>query len=117
VITIGVDGRHPDGAGQFGNLFACPAVAHDQAAAPGLQRGVEFAQRFMDEMHAPVTLRRQRIKDLAVEDEGAMDLARFGQGRAQGRMVVVAQVATEPDESFFVFHGWFVLRRRLEFPA
>jgi hypothetical protein len=32
-------------------------------------------------------------------------------------VVVVAQVAAEPDEGFFLVHGWFVPPRRLKFQS
>ena len=40
----------------------------------------------------------QRVEDLAIEDEGAVDRARLRERVAERRVIEVAQVAAEPDE-------------------
>jgi len=85
------------------NRLRRPAVAHDHSATPALQRSVESAQRFVDEMYAAVALRRQHIKNLVAEDKGAIDLPHLGQGHAQDSMVMVAQVAGNQASAFSIF--------------
>jgi hypothetical protein len=92
-------------------------MTDDQAAAPGAQGGIELDQGFADELHASVLAAGQRVEDVGIEDEGAMDLAGIAQGRAESGVVVVAQIAAEPDQGFFLVHGWFVPPRRLKFQS
>jgi putative transcriptional regulator len=54
-------------------------------------------QAVADELHAPVGA-RQRVEDVAVEDEGAPHLARRAQRVVQRGVVVGAQVAAQPDQ-------------------
>jgi hypothetical protein len=79
-------------------------VAHDQAGAfhavrrgQRAQFGVHAHQAVADELHAPVGA-RQRVEDVAVEDEGAPHLARGAQRVVQRGVVVGAQVAAQPDQ-------------------
>ena len=106
VVVAGVDGLHAQGGGQRRDLLVRPAVAHQQGGAfdavrsrQRAQFGVHADQAVADEFHAPV-LPRKRIKDVAVEDEGAPHLARRAQRVVQGGMVVGAQVAAQPDQGF-----------------
>ncbi len=115
VVAVGMHGGDPEFARERRNFVLRPAVAHDQATAAPAQRRVEFDQRVADEMHAAVAPRRQRVEYGPVEDEGAVHLAAARQRGGERGMIVVAQVAAEPDEGFFFVHGWFVPRRRLEF--
>ncbi|MPM48373.1 hypothetical protein SDC9_95097 [bioreactor metagenome] len=115
VIAVGEDGGHAKLDGKRRNFVARPAVPNDQAATAGTQGGIEFDQRFANEMNAPVLAGGQRIKDVGIENEGAVNVAGIAQGRTEGGVVVVAQVAAEPDQGFFVVHGWFVPPRRLKF--
>ena len=85
--------------------------------AAGAQGGIELDQGFADELHASVLAAGQRVEDVGIEDEGAMDLAGIAQGRAESGVVVVAQIAAEPDQGFFLVHGWFVPPRRLKFQS
>ena len=66
-------------------------------------------------MDAAVLTSGQGIENVAVENEGAVDLSGLAKRRAEGGVVVVAQVAAKPDEGFFSVHGWFVPPRRLKF--
>jgi len=92
-------------------------MADNQPAAFGAQGGIEFNQRFTDEMNAAVTPAGQSVENLAVENKDAKNLFCTGQGRAQGGVIMVAQVAAKPDKGFFFFHGWFVPSRRLKFQS
>ena len=62
----------------------------------------------MDKVYAAIRFRRQCIEDFAVKNKGAKHLIGCGKGRRKGGVVIVAQIAAEPDKGFFVFHGWFV---------
>jgi len=90
-------------------------MSNDQAAAAGAQGCVQFDERFANEMDAPVVTGVQRIENVGIENEGAKNVAGVAHGRTEGGVVVVAQVAAEPDQGFFVVHGWFVPPRRLKF--
>ena len=63
---------------------------------------VELAERLADEFDAPVgarvVVRLERVEDLAVEDEGAMDAPGAPQRLAERGVIGVAQVAAEPDK-------------------
>ena len=117
VITIGKYGRGTKLAGEGWDFPIRPTMTNNQPAAPGAQRGIKFDQRFTDEMDAPISFRGQGVKNLAIKNKGAIDVVGFGQRRAERRMVVVAQIAAEPDQGLFNFHGWFVPRRRLKFQS
>jgi hypothetical protein len=48
-------------------------MAHDQAAAADAQRQIQLDQRLANELDASIAARLQRIEDLAIEDESAID--------------------------------------------
>ena len=104
VVVAGVHRLYAQLLRQRRDLVARPAVAHDQAGAGHALRGTEFRQlrvqvgeAVQDELH-PAVGARQRIKDLAVEDEDTPDVASRPQRMVQRRMVVGAQVAAKPDQ-------------------
>jgi DNA photolyase len=86
-------------------LAARAAVQHDQAAAATAEGGVELPDRVPDELDAPVRARGERVEDLGVEAERAVDAPRLLQRVVQGGVVVVAQVAAEPHQGGVVGHG------------
>ena len=98
VVAVRVDGARPERGGELGNRVPGERVPDDQSAAARAERGVELAHAVPDELHAPVVRRRQRVEDLAIEDEGAEDRARFPQRVEQRRVIEIAQVAAEPDQ-------------------
>ena len=76
-------------------------VAYDHAAAMAAQFGVELGQALVDKRHPPVGHRAfalQRVEDVAVENEHAMDAARQAKRFVQRRLVEAAQVAPEPHQ-------------------
>jgi hypothetical protein len=79
VIPVGEHRRHTQFARQPRYFVARPAVPDDQRAAARPQRVVEFEQRPVDELDAPISIVAQRIDDLAIEDEGAMNAPRAPQ--------------------------------------
>ena len=89
---------HSERGGELGDRVPGARMPDDQPAAARAQRGVELAHAVPDEFDAAVVRRGQRIEDLAIEDERAVDRARVPERVAEGRMVEVAQVAPEPDE-------------------
>jgi putative transcriptional regulator len=72
-------------------------VAHEQLAAHRAQGGIQLLDRAQDELDAAIAA-RQRVEDGGVEDEYAMHPVVRQQRPVQGGMVVVAQVAAEPDQ-------------------
>jgi hypothetical protein len=76
VIMVGVDGLHMELPGKTWQLLGGEAVPNEQTALglPGAQRLVQGHQAVADELDAPVCA-RQAIENVAVEDEGAPDLA------------------------------------------
>ena len=79
VVAIGVDSARAERGGELGDRVPGERVPDDQSAAARAERSVELAHAVPDELHAPVVRRRQRVEDLAIEDEGAEDRARFPQ--------------------------------------
>ena len=102
VVTGREHRLHAEFARQRGDGLDGRALAHDQAGvriAAGLaQRLVQVDQGFADELDAPVGA-RQRIEDAGVEHEGAVDVAARGQRQVQRRVVVDAQIASQPDQA------------------
>jgi hypothetical protein len=104
VVVVGKDRLHAQPGGQRDDLVAGPPVAHDQAHAfhavrggQCTQFGIQADQAVADELHTPVGP-GQGFQDRAVEDKSAPHLPRCPQRMMQGRMVVGAQVAAQPDE-------------------
>src|SRR5450830_194628 len=76
-------------------------MAHDQGAARLTQGGIEFGNAGHDEVNAAICLQaigNQRVEDVAVIDEDAMDLFALFERVIQRSVVADAQIATEPDE-------------------
>lgn len=92
-----------------GFLFASGAdqLANADRAEAQMHREMGTALHGREVAHGPITP-DAFLAEFVPEDPGA---------RHAGLDAEFAQVATEPDASFFFFHGWFVPRRRLEFPA
>ena len=115
VIAVGKYRRNAEFARKRRNLIAGGSMANDQPATAPAQCRVEFEQRLVDEMYPAIVFCRQRIKNSRIENKGAKNLTCLGKRRAQGGVVVIAEVAAKPDEGFFLWHGWFVPCRRLKF--
>lgn len=73
------------------------AVSHEQTAAPGAQGGVEFDERFADELDTPVAA-RQLVENVAIQYENAVHPTRPAHGFGKRCVVVITQVAAEPDQ-------------------
>ena len=73
-------------------------MAHDQPAAARPQCGIQLHDAVVDEFDPPVLAVGQRVENLAVEDECAIDGARAGERLMERRVVEVAQIAAEPDQ-------------------
>jgi hypothetical protein len=68
----------------------------DQPAAAPAQRRIELYEAFADERDTSIG-GRQAVQDVGIKNEGAMS-TREASRVMQCRMVVVAQVAPEPDQ-------------------
>ena len=73
-------------------------MQHAQTATLLAERRVQFRDRAVDELDPLVGTVLQRVQYLGVEDEHAMHLGGIGQRVVQRGVVVVAQVAAEPDQ-------------------
>jgi hypothetical protein len=73
VVAVGDHPAYPQFCRQCRDLAAGRAVPNDQAAAPGAQGGVQFVQRGVNEVDAPVLAGRQGIEDFAIEHENAVN--------------------------------------------
>ena len=91
---------------QLHDFVARRPIFDHEAAAPGLQDALQFADAGVDEFDAAVGRVGERIQYFAVENKGADDLACLFQRMVKRGVVVVAQVAAKPDEGAGVFrHG------------
>ena len=98
IIAMGINVADAEPDGELGNRLERPAVPDDQAAPAGAQGLIQLHQRAMDELDAPIPAVRQGIQDVPVEHEDAIDPGVLLQRGSQGGMIVVAQVAAEPDQ-------------------
>ena len=101
VVAVGEHGLHVERLRDLGDLVFRTRVSHDQPAAQRAQVGVERDQRFADEFDAAICA-RQRLEDVRVEHEHADHLAAAAQRLPQRRVVVDAQVASEPHQALGV---------------
>jgi len=85
----------PAGEGRDGRGRAF--VEHDEVAAAPAQRVAQLGHGCVDESHAPVGA-RQPVEDRAVEDEGAVHALRRPERLEKPGVVLVAQVAAEPEK-------------------
>lgn len=99
VVAVGVDRFHAQRIGERGDFAARESVANDQPAASRTQCGVELAHAFQDELDAPVAARRQRIEDVAIEDERRMNWTAVRKRAGKCRVIEVAKVASKPDQA------------------
>ena len=102
VVVCGIHGLHTQGLGQGGQRFGSVAVLDDQASffLPGqrAQVRIQLEQGGPDELH-PAVAAWQRVQNVPIENEGAIDALALLQGQVQGRVVVDPQVAPEPDQT------------------
>ncbi len=91
--------------GQLNDAGRRRTVAHDESAAgrPAARRQapqglVEFQHAGMNELHASIMPAGQRVKNLGIEHEHAIDASILAQRMIKRGMVVTAQVPPEPDE-------------------
>lgn len=73
-----------------------------EPAASGAQRRIQLPHRAVDELDPPISATRQPIENVGIEDEGAKHPPRPLQGSVQGGMVVIAQIATKPNQGSVV---------------
>ena len=98
VIATPVDSLHAEFARELRDEVTSAAMQYPQTATLLAERLVQFRDRAVDKGHPPVSAIFQGVKDLGVEDEHAMHLGGIGQRVVQRGVVVVAQVAAEPDQ-------------------
>ena len=102
VVVVRVDGVHAEVRRERADRVARGPWRTISAPPRARERPVELDDGVVDELDAPVVAPRQRIQDLAVEHEHAVDGARVLERGVQRRVIEVAQVAAEPDERAFV---------------
>ncbi len=98
VVVVRVDGRDGELACEPRDRVARTAVQHGEPAAAAAKARVELGHRVPDELDAPVGAGGQRVEDLGVEAERAVDTAVRFQRVVQGGVVVVAEIAPEPHQ-------------------
>jgi hypothetical protein len=74
-------------------------VANDQGAAAGAQAEVELDQRLANEVDAAIASCVERIEDLPIKDEDAMNAPPAPQRLRERGMIVIPQVAAKPDQN------------------
>jgi hypothetical protein len=97
-IVIEKNRVHAESFGQRGNRFVAARMLRDQRAAVLPERRVQLAHAVMDEVHTPV-LARQRVQNLAVENEGAVHAPTALQRFVKRRIVGKSQVAAKPHQA------------------
>ena len=105
VVAVGQHLLHAQRLRQLHDARQRRAVAHDEpaagrAAACGqlLQAVVQLQHAGVDELHAPVAARGQRIQDVGVEHEGAVHALMAAQRVVERGVVVATQVAAQPHQ-------------------
>jgi hypothetical protein len=74
-------------------------MANDQGAAAGPQGEVEFDERLANEIDAAIAASVERIENLPIKDEDAMDSPPAPQRLRERGMIVITQVAAKPDQN------------------
>ncbi|GAO21847.1 oxidoreductase, SDR family protein [Alicycliphilus sp. B1] len=79
VVAVGQHLLHAQAARQPHDALRSRAMAHDQPAARGAASGGKLGQSLVqlqhagvDELHAPVAARGQRVQDVGIEHEGTI---------------------------------------------
>ena len=75
-----------------------PGVRHPGPGAKLGQRAVELRDGVPDELDATIPALGQRIENLGIEDESAMDAVELCQRLRQRGIVETAQIAAKPDK-------------------
>ena len=88
---------------QLHDLVARHAMPDHKTATPGLQGLLQFGHAGVDELDSAVGPVGERIEDVAVENEGAHDLAGALERVVERSVVEVAQIAAEPHQGAGVF--------------
>jgi hypothetical protein len=106
VVTVAKHRVDREFAGQLWDPAARGPMQHMESPAGSLQSSVQLGDRFPDELYPPVLTREQRIEDLGIEAESAIDRTRTFQRVMKRGMVVEPQVAPEPNECSIVGHAF-----------
>ncbi len=99
VVPVRVDGLDAELAGKRGYRGTRAGMPHVDPPVHAFQGFLQFRDTVPDEGHAAIGARSQPIEDLGIEDKYAMHALVGGKRGRQGGVVVMAQVAPEPDQS------------------
>jgi len=98
VVPVGKDRVNAKLVCECRDLVDGARAPDNETTASPLQSEVQFKQRTVDELHPEITLVRQRFENIEVKEKCAKNGMRAPQGFGEGRVVVVAQIASEPDK-------------------
>ncbi len=103
LVIVGAEhGLNSQLLGQGGQGLACRAMQHQQACVVALADAAQFLVQLsdsgMDEVHTSI-LAGQVLQNLGVKNKGHVHALAVAQGQVQRRVVVQAQIASQPDQS------------------
>jgi len=103
VIVIEKYGVDPESGSQLHDLVASNPMPDNESAAPGLQGLLELDYAGVDERDSTVGRVGERIENFAVECKCAENLPGAFERVEERGVIVVAQVATKPDQGTLEF--------------
>jgi hypothetical protein len=103
IVMIEKYGVDPEFGSQLHDLVTSNPMPDNESAAPGLQGSLQLGDAGVDELDTTVGRARERVEDCPVEHECAEDLPRASERVIKRGVIVIAQVASKPDQCTLVF--------------